>query len=427
MNVTLVLGTQWGDEGKGKIVDILSKDADIVARYQGGANAGHTVVFNGRKFILHLIPSGILNPNSICIIGNGVVIDPYALLEEIDLLKKFNISVENRLLISNKAHLILPYHMVIDKVSEECSEKSIGTTGRGIGPAYVDKFARCGIRVGEILHPEILTKHLEKNLKEKIELITKYYGKDIERENYNQQLLNYMEALNKIKQYVTDTTFFINHQIKEGKKVLIEGAQGTLLDVDHGTYPFVTSSNPTSGGACIGLGIPPTVINNIIGVAKAYTTRVGNGPFPTELKDETGEIIRKNGFEYGSTTGRPRRCGWLDLVALKYSIMINGINSLALTKIDVLSSFSQIKVCVKYQIGGELTTEFPTDSFLLDNAKPIYHYLPGWKKSLAGINSYEHLPFETKKYIKFIEDYLQIPINIISTSPERTDTIIRQS
>jgi adenylosuccinate synthase len=426
MNVTLVLGAQWGDEGKGKIVDILSKDADIVARYQGGANAGHTVVFNGKKFILHLIPSGILNPNSFCIIGNGVVIDPYALLEEIDLLGKFNISVDNRLLISNKAHLILPYHKILDKVSEECSEKSIGTTGRGIGPAYVDKFARCGIRVSEILHPEILKNHLEKNFKEKIQLITKYYGKEVEEQDYNRQISDYLEALNKIKQYVADTTFFINRQIKDGKKVLIEGAQGTLLDVDHGTYPFVTSSNPTSGGACTGLGIPPTVITNIIGVAKAYTTRVGNGPFPTELKDETGEIIRKNGFEYGSTTGRPRRCGWLDLVALKYSIMINGINSLALTKIDVLSSFSEIKVCVKYQIDGNETTEFPSDSIILDNAKPIYQVLPGWNKSLAGINAYENLPSETKEYIKFIEDYLQIPVNIISTSPERTDTIIRQ-
>jgi adenylosuccinate synthase len=426
MNVTLVLGAQWGDEGKGKIVDILSKDADIVARYQGGANAGHTVVFNGKKFILHLIPSGILNPNSFCIIGNGVVIDPYALLEEIDLLGKFNISVDNRLLISNKAHLILPYHKILDKVSEECSEKSIGTTGRGIGPAYVDKFARCGIRVSEILHPEILKNHLEKNFKEKIQLITKYYGKEVEEQDYNRQISEYLEALNKIKQYVADTTFFINQQIKDGKKVLIEGAQGTLLDVDHGTYPFVTSSNPTSGGACTGLGIPPTVITNIIGVAKAYTTRVGNGPFPTELKDETGEIIRKNGFEYGSTTGRPRRCGWLDLVALKYSIMINGINSLALTKIDVLSSFAEIKVCVKYQIDGNETTEFPSDSIILDNAKPIYQVLPGWNKSLAGINAYENLPSETKEYIKFIEDYLQIPVNIISTSPERTDTIIRQ-
>jgi adenylosuccinate synthase len=426
MNVTLVLGAQWGDEGKGKIVDILSKDADIVARYQGGANAGHTVVFNGKKFILHLIPSGILNPNSFCIIGNGVVIDPYALLEEIDLLGKFNISVDNRLLISNKAHLILPYHKILDKVSEECSEKSIGTTGRGIGPAYVDKFARCGIRVSEILHPEILKNHLEKNFKEKIQLITKYYGKEVEEQDYNRQISEYLEALNKIKQYVADTTFFINRQIKDGKKVLIEGAQGTLLDVDHGTYPFVTSSNPTSGGACTGLGIPPTVITNIIGVTKAYTTRVGNGPFPSELKDETGEIIRKNGFEYGSTTGRPRRCGWLDLVALKYSIMINGINSLALTKIDVLSSFSEIKVCVKYQIDGNETTEFPSDSIILDNAKPIYQVLPGWNKSLAGINAYENLPSETKEYIKFIEDYLQIPVNIISTSPERTDTIIRQ-
>ncbi len=423
MDVTLILGAQWGDEGKGKIVDILSKDADIVARYQGGANAGHTVVYDGQKFILHLIPSGILNSNSICVIGNGVVIDPYALLEEIELLEKFNIKVENRLLISNKAHLILPYHKILDKISEECTEKSIGTTGRGIGPAYVDKYARCGIRVSEALHKNILLSRLENNFLEKIKLIKQYYGKEFS-EDYKKLINDYIEALEKIKIFISDTTYFLNNSIKQGKKILLEGAQGTLLDVDHGTYPFVTSSNPTSGGACTGLGIPPNSIKNIIGVAKAYTTRVGNGPFPTELKDQTGEVIRKSGYEFGSTTGRPRRCGWLDLVALKYAVTINGINSIALTKIDVLSNFDEIKICTKYKINGKETTEFPTDNFLFDRVVPIYETLKGWKKSLAGISSYDELPKETKEYIKFIENFIEIPVKIISTSPERADTIL---
>ncbi len=423
MGVTLVLGAQWGDEGKGKIVDILSKDADIVARFQGGANAGHTVVYNGHKFILHLIPSGILNSNSICVIGNGVVIDPFALLDEIKLLEKFNIKVNNRLLISNKAHLILPYHKILDKVSEECTAKSIGTTGRGIGPAYVDKYARCGIRVSEALHEDILQSRLENNFLDKIKLIKQYYGKEFN-EDYKKLIQDYIEALGKIKIFIADTTYFLNNSIKQGKKILLEGAQGTLLDVDHGTYPFVTSSNPTSGGACTGLGIPPNSIKNIIGVAKAYTTRVGNGPFPTELKDHTGEVIRKSGFEFGSTTGRPRRCGWLDLVALKYAATINGMNCIALTKIDVLSNFNEIKICTKYKINGEETTEFPSDNFIFERVVPIYKTFHGWEKSLSGISSYDELPKETKEYIKFIEDFIEIPVKIISTSPDRADTIL---
>lgn len=423
MGVTLVLGAQWGDEGKGKIVDILSKDADIVARYQGGANAGHTVVYNGQKFILHLIPSGILNSNSICVIGNGVVIDPFALLDEIKLLEKFNIKVNNRLLISNKAHLILPYHKILDKVSEECTAKSIGTTGRGIGPAYVDKYARCGIRVSEALHEDILQSRLENNFLDKIKLIKQYYGKEFN-EDYKKLIQDYVEALEKIKIFIADTTYFLNNSIKQGKKILLEGAQGTLLDVDHGTYPFVTSSNPTSGGACTGLGIPPNSIKNIIGVAKAYTTRVGNGPFPTELKDQTGEVIRKSGYEFGSTTGRPRRCGWLDLVALKYAATINGMNSIALTKIDVLSNFNEIKICIKYKINGKETTEFPSDNFIFERVVPIYKTFHGWEKSLSGISSYGELPKETKEYIKFIEDFIEIPVKIISTSPDRADTIL---
>jgi len=423
MSVTLVIGTQWGDEGKGKIVDILSKDADIVARYQGGANAGHTVVFEGKKFILHLIPSGILNPTTKCIIGNGVVIDPFALLEEISLLKQFNISVEGRLFISDKAHLILPYHKLLDKASEECSEKSIGTTGRGIGPSYVDKFSRCGIRTGEIFDLENLRLHIKKNFENKIHLISSIYNKSYDID-LDTTIDEYINAIVQIKDFVTDTTTLLNDSIKQGKKILAEGAQGTLLDVDHGTYPFVTSSNPTSGGACTGLGIPPTAIKNIIGVCKAYTTRVGNGPFPTELKDNIGETIRKNGYEYGSTTGRPRRCGWLDLVALKYSVMINGIQSLAITKIDVLSEFEELKVCTDYELNGSTTRNFITESQVLEKAKPIYKTLEGWKTKLNGITKFHDLPKKLVNYLKYIEDYVECPIKIISTSPDREDTII---
>lgn len=423
MSVTLIVGAQWGDEGKGKIVDILSRNADIVARYQGGANAGHTVVFNGNKFILHLIPSGILNSNSICIIGNGVVLDPYALLDEIALLKKINIDVDGRLLISDKAHLILPYHKLLDKVSEECSEKSIGTTGRGIGPAYVDKFARCGIRTAELKDKKDFRNHIEKNFQDKILLLSAHFKKSIDL-NIEEEITNYINTASKIEKFVSNTTLFLNQSIKSGKKILAEGAQGTLLDVDHGTYPFVTSSNPTSGGACTGLGIPPTSITEIYGVCKAYTTRVGNGPFPTELKNEIGEAIRNEGFEYGSTTGRPRRCGWLDLVALKYSVMINGITKLALTKIDVLSQFDEIKVCVDYDLNGERINHFIPDAKILSLVNPIYFTLPGWKKSLKGITKFEELPSEAVNFIHYIEEFVECPIGIISTSPDRVDTII---
>lgn len=423
MSVTLIVGAQWGDEGKGKIVDILSRNADIVARYQGGANAGHTVVFNGNKFILHLIPSGILNSNSICIIGNGVVLDPYALLDEIALLKKINIDVDGRLLISDKAHLILPYHKLLDKVSEECSEKSIGTTGRGIGPAYVDKFARCGIRTAELKDKKDFRNHIEKNFQDKILLLSAHFKKSIDL-NIEEEITNYIKTASKIEKFVSNTTLFLNQSIKSGKKILAEGAQGTLLDVDHGTYPFVTSSNPTSGGACTGLGIPPTSITEIYGVCKAYTTRVGNGPFPTELKNEIGEAIRNEGFEYGSTTGRPRRCGWLDLVALKYSVMINGITKLALTKIDVLSQFDEIKVCVDYDLNGERINHFIPDAKILSLVNPIYFTLPGWKKSLKGITKFEELPSEAVNFIHYIEEFVECPIGIISTSPDRVDTII---
>lgn len=423
MSVTLVLGAQWGDEGKGKIVDILSENFDIVARYQGGANAGHTVVFNGNKFILHLIPSGILNSKSLCVIGNGVVVDPFALLQEIELLSQFNIKVDGRLFISENAHLILPYHKLLDKISEECSEKSIGTTGRGIGPAYVDKFSRCGIRMNEIFDKEKLRNKIEKKFAEKIDFISSFYKKQIDID-INKEIDEFLNAIEKIKHFVADTTSLLNDSIRNGKKILAEGAQGTLLDVDHGTYPFVTSSNPTSGGACTGLGIPPTSIEKIIGVFKAYTTRVGNGPFPTELKDSTGEKIRQNGFEFGSTTGRPRRCGWLDLVALKYSVMINGIDTLAITKIDVLNEFEEINACVEYDLNGAPQNKFIANSEILEEVLPKYKTFKGWNKTLNGISKYEDLPKELLAYLRFIEEFVGCPIKIISTSPERTDTIL---
>ncbi|MFN3306526.1 MAG: adenylosuccinate synthase [Candidatus Kapaibacteriota bacterium] len=423
MSVTLVIGTQWGDEGKGKIVDILSKESDIVARYQGGANAGHTVVFEGKKLVLHLIPSGIFNPNSICVIGNGVVVDPYALIEEKNLLQRLDIEINGRLLISSRAHLILPYHKLLDKASEECTTKSIGTTGRGIGPAYVDKFARCGIRTAEIYNAQNLKNKIEENFKNKIDIINFIYHREI-KIDVEKEISEYLSAIEQIKEYIADTTSFLNKSIKEGKKILAEGAQGTLLDVDHGTYPFVTSSSPTSGGVCTGLGIPPTSIENIIGVAKAYTTRVGNGPFPTELRNEIGEKIRNNGAEFGATTGRPRRCGWLDLVALKYSVMINGIKDLAITKIDVLSDLDEIYTCTEYEINGHRNSEFPSDTSALDRTKPIYRIFKGWKRKLNNINRYEDLPKEVLEYIKYIEEFVECPIKIISTGPDRLNTII---
>lgn len=422
MSVILVLGAQWGDEGKGKIVDLLSCNSDIVARYQGGANAGHTVVLNSQQFILHLIPSGILNPNTICIIGNGVVIDPFSLIEEMELLSKLNVSVRDRLYISNKAHLILPYHKVLDQVSEEFSSCSIGTTGRGIGPAYVDKFGRCGIRASEILYPQYIEEHIRRNFEEKLRLLFNIYGKKID-ENINQLIEDYIKVLDKVRPLVRDVTYFLNRSIIEGKRILLEGAQGTLLDVDHGTYPFVTSSNPSSGGACIGLGIPPTKIDKIIGVAKAYSTRVGNGSFPTEILDSTGELIRRKGNEFGATTGRPRRCGWIDLVALKYSVIVNGVTELALTKIDVLSELDEIKVCIEYKINDKTTSEFVTDAFQLDKVQPNFISFKGWKSPLFGITDFNRLPKETIDYINFISDYINVPIKIVSTSPRREDTI----
>lgn len=424
MSATLILGAQWGDEGKGKIVDLLCKNYNIVIRCQGGANAGHTIVFNGKKIVLHLIPSGILQKNTKCVIGNGVVIDPIALIDEINMLNDNNISVENRLIISHNAHLILPYHITIDKAKENSIKSTIiGTTGRGIGPAYTDKVARIGIKVFDIFNKEVLKEKINKNIEEKNKILASVY--DNKNIIDNETIEKFVDACEKLKPYIQDTVYFLNQAINNGQNIMIEGAQGALLDVDFGTYPFVTSSNTTSGGACTGTGIPPNKINQIIGITKAYCTRVGNGPFPTEQINEIGKIMAQRGNEFGSTTGRPRRCGWLDLVALNYSLIINGFTEIALTKIDVLNSFKEIKVATKYIINGKVVDNFPTYIDDKDKLEIEYTTLDGWEQDISGINKFEDLPKQTQNYIQFIENFINTKISLISTSPDRNDTIIR--
>ncbi len=421
MSVFVIVGSQWGDEGKGKIVDLLSVDADVVARYQGGANAGHTIVFGDKRYILHLIPSGILNPECICVIGNGVVVDPIELLNELRMLQSHNLDYSGRLLISDKAHLILPYHKLLDQCRENASLSAIGTTGRGIGPAYIDKVKRTGIRAGDLLNLDILRKKIKESIDDSNEVLNKIY--QYESLNYDEVMEEVENYRNILMPFVVDTTLYLNNAISEGKKIIVEGAQGALLDVDHGTYPFVTSSNPTSGGACTGLGIAPIKIDKIIGITKAFCTRVGNGPFPTELNDNTGEYLRKIGAEFGATTGRPRRCGWLDLVALKYSVMINGISEIALTKIDVLDDLDEIKVCVKYIYNGKELESFPSDLNILQSVKCEYKTFKGWKQPLNTIKTIDELPALTKEYLEFIEQYTGAKIQIVSLSPDRKDTI----
>lgn len=424
MSVKVIVGAQWGDEGKGKIVDLLSANADIVARFQGGANAGHTIVIDDKKYVLHLIPSGILNPTTKCVIGNGVVIDPVALMEEIEMLESHNIDVTGRLFISHKAHLIMPYHKMMDTVRESHnSDKSIGTTGRGIGPAYIDKAKRTGIRIVDLLDRKDFEEKLRYNISEYNEVLTKIYGHD--ELDVDAIVEKYIEFDKLIDPYVTDISTLLNNYIDEGKEILVEGAQGALLDLDHGTYPFVTSSNPTSGGACTGLGIPPTKVDEIIGIVKAYTTRVGNGPFPTQLDDEIGKHLATVGHEFGATTGRPRRCGWLDLFALKYSVMINGISNIALTKLDVLDGLDEIKVCTGYTINGKVLNSFPVDMQKFNNIELVYKSFKGWNTDTTEVKSYDEFPTEVKVYIDFIEEFTGAKISLISVSPDRNDTIVR--
>ena len=420
MSVTILVGSQWGDEGKGKVVDILSEKYDIVARYQGGANAGHTIQIGETKFVLHLIPSGILHEKMDCVIGNGVVIDPQALLDEIDFLEKNGISVKGRLFISQNAHLIMPYHKIIDALNEKSNSK-IGTTGRGIGPCYIDKYARKGIRIVDLLNKSELEKKIRLNLEEKNNLLRKVY--DTEELDVDKIVKEYLAFDEKIDPYIKDIPLFLNNAINDGRKVLLEGAQGALLDVDHGTYPYVTSSNPTSGGACTGTGIPPTKVTSVIGIVKAYTTRVGLGPFPTELTDEIGETLRKIGAEFGATTGRPRRCGWFDAFLVNYSRMINGIERAAITKLDVLSFLDEIKVCVGYEINGKKLKSYPTNECDIVNSKPVYETLKGWKKDISNISDYDSLPSEAKDYLSFISVECGFEINIISVGPRRKQTI----
>jgi len=420
MNVTILVGSQWGDEGKGKIVDILSDRYDIVARYQGGANAGHTVIIGDKKFILHLIPSGILRENIICVIGNGVVIDPKALLDEIKILEDSGINIKGRLLISQNAHLIMPYHKILDSISESGSSK-IGTTGRGIGPCYIDKFARKGIKIVDLLDKNILEEKIKCNLEEKNNILSKIYNHD--ELNVQEIIDEYLEFDKSIDQYIIDVPSYLNQAISDEKSILLEGAQGTMLDIDHGTYPFVTSSHPTSGGACTGTGIPPTKITSIIGIVKAYTTRVGLGPFPTELLGNEGEKLREEGAEYGATTGRPRRCGWFDAYLLNYSRQINGIERAAITKLDVLSYLDEIKICVGYEINGKKMKTFPSDLNQMFKAKPIYEAVPGWKEDISQAKYFDDLPNAAQDYLSFISQKSGFEISMISVGPRRDQTI----
>jgi adenylosuccinate synthase len=420
MPVDVIVGAQWGDEGKGKIVDLLSEHADVVARYQGGANAGHTVCIGDKQYVLHLIPSGMFHEHITCVIGNGVVIDPSALLDEIAQLETAGVRVAGRLLISHNAHLIMPYHKQLDQIREQ-SSTAIGTTGRGIGPAYIDKAMRIGIRIVDLLDRDTLARKLTAVIEEKNQLLTKIYGEA--RIDVDAIIAEYQEFDKTIDGYVTDTALYLHNAIRTGKRIIAEGAQGALLDLDHGTYPYVTSSNPTSGGACTGLGIPPTAISSVIGIVKAYTTRVGNGPFPTELKDATGERLRSLGHEFGATTGRPRRCGWFDAVALRYSAMLNGIERIAVTKLDVLDTFDEILVCSGYEYRGRRLKTFPTDIVSLEHITPVYERFEGWRTGLSDIRSFADLPERTRRYLQAMADLTGTKVWLVSVGPRRDQTI----
>jgi adenylosuccinate synthase len=422
MPAIVLLGAQWGDEGKGKATDLLGDQVDYVVRYQGGNNAGHTVVIGDQKYALHLLPSGILSPNVIPVIGNGVVIDPAVLLTEIKGLNERGINT-SKLKISTNAHLITPYHRTIDKVSERFLGKSkIGTTGRGIGPAYADKINRIGIRVQDLFDPSILKQKIEAALHDKNQILIKVFNrKGITVDEVLDEYLGYAKIL---KPYVVDTALLLDQALKAGKNVLLEGSQGTLLDVDHGTYPFVTSSNPTAGGASTGSGIGPTKITRVIGILKAYTTRVGSGPFPTELFDEDGEALRKIGGEVGVTTGRNRRCGWFDAPIARYAVRVNGLTDFFLTKLDVLTGWEKIPVCVAYEVDGVRVEELPASQTDFHHAKPIYEYLPGWKENISKAKSIEDLPNNAKEYVKFLEKVSGAPISAIGVGPGRDETIV---
>ena len=421
-NIVLV-GMQWGDEGKGKVVDYLADYFDIIARYQGGHNAGHTVFTQGKKFVFHLIPSGILHQDKICIIGNGVVVDPAALLKEIDHLRKEGVKIEGHLFISNRCHLILPYHQLLEKGSEErLGKNKLGTTCRGIGPSYQHKMARDGIRLVDLTNPDWFKEKLERNLSLINAILKKVYK--LEPLEFNPIYEEILECFSKIKTYLCDTSLLLNQLIDQGKSVLFEGAQGSLLDIDHGTYPYVTSSNSTAGGACTGTGVGPGKIDGVIGISKCYTTRVGSGPFPTELKNDTGKLLQQRGNEYGATTGRSRRCGWFDALLARYAVRINGLDTVAFTKLDVLDTLREIKVCLEYKYKGKSIKEFPAETWVLQNCQPVYRTLKGWQKDTTGVTSFEKLPQQAKDYLKLLSDLLEVDISLISTGYSRQETIL---
>ncbi len=420
MNIVIV-GTQWGDEGKGKVIDILSAQVDVIVRYQGGSNAGHTVVVDGKEFIFHLIPSGILHQGKICCIGNGVVVDPEMLNKEIDGLASSGVNIDQRLKISPLTHVILPYHRVLDKLRETKRANKIGTTGRGIGPCYADKINRCGIRMLDLLKPAVFKDKLRDNLKEKNEIFKKVYRHPGFRfSDIYEDYLNYGTVISK---YICDIAKLLNKAVLQEKDILFEGAQGTFLDIDFGTYPFVTSSSTISGGACIGTGVPPQKINKIIGVAKAYTTRVGEGPFPTEFPGEFQEFMRNKGKEYGATTGRPRRCGWFDSVMVREAVVLNGISELAIMKMDILDGLETIKICTGYKYKGKLFKEYPYDLEVLKKANCVYKEVPGWAAELSELRHYDGLPKNAKNYLKVLQDMLSAKITVVSVGSSRDETI----
>ena len=424
MSNLVVIGTQWGDEGKGKVVNVLAEKVQLVVRFQGGNNAGHTMVVNGESFISHLIPSGILHPDKLCLIGNGVVVDPGVLIQEIEHLKSRDISISpDNLLLSENAHLIMPYHKLVDHGREKLKgDKKIGTTGRGIGPCYEDKATRSGIRFCDLIDPEIFEEKLSAILEEKNFYLREFLKSEtIDMSTILAEYLPYAEIL---RPYVTNVSVVLNKAVKNGKNVLFEGAQGTHLDIDHGTYPFVTSSNTLAGNACCGAGIGPTQIDGVIGMVKAYTTRVGAGPFPTELEDEIGDIIQERGAEFGATTGRRRRCGWLDAVVVRNSARLNSLTGLAITKLDVLSGIETLKLCTAYRYKQETLTEFPLALNVLEQCEPIYEELPGWSEDISGIRDLNDLPENAGNYLKRIEEIVETPIQIVSVGPDREDTIV---
>ena len=419
----IVLGAQWGDEGKGKIVDLFSERFDIVVRYQGGHNAGHTVFIGEKKFVLKLIPSGILRPGVKAVIGNGVVIDPAALMDEIASLENAGIDVHSQLLISNRAHVIFPFHRMVEKVSEARADRvAIGTTSRGIGPCYEDKIGRRGIRMADLVSPQGFEQMYRMLCEDKMTLATAF--KVSEQIDFDKILEQYRQFTEKLRPLVCDTASFVNHAIRDGKNVLFEGAQGTMLDIDHGTYPFVTSSNASAGGACTGAGVAPTRINGIIGVSKAYITRVGAGPFPSEIEGEAGERIRKAGNEFGSVTGRPRRCGWFDVPLLRYTATINGFDSMIITKLDVLDELDEIPVCTGYKIDGVAVLEMPATNEEVAKIVPVYEILPGWKSLTKGITSLDRIPKKAMDYLKFLEEKTGVEVGCVSNGPERNETIV---